>query len=115
MVEGNVAAGTGRREKRMNIEKKLEEGVVTLRVSGRLDTNTAPELEAELPKDGNGVREIVFDLEPLEYISSAGLRVLLMAQRRVMAGGGSVAIANPNGVVRDVLDMTGCSDIFEIR
>ena len=61
----------------MNIEKKLENGVLTLAVGGRLDTNTSPELEAEVTTEG--VSEIVFDFAALEYISSAGLRVLMGA------------------------------------
>ena len=94
----------------MNIEKKLENGVLTLAVGGRLDTNTSPELEAEVTTEG--VSEIVFDFAALEYISSAGLRVLMGAQKALAATGGKVRVVNPNAMVKGVFDITGCSDIF---
>ena len=96
----------------MNIDKKLDGGKLSLKLSGRLDTNTSPQLEAELKLDG--VNEITFDLAELEYVSSAGLRVFLTAQKAMMACGGQMTIANPNDTVRGVFDITGCSDIFTI-
>ena len=96
----------------MNIEKKQENGKLSLVLTGRLDTNTAPDLEAELKLDG--VNEIVFDITGLEYVSSAGLRIFLSAQKAMMACGGSMTIAHPNATVRGVFDITGCSDIFTI-
>ncbi len=96
----------------MNIEKKLDGGKLSLKVIGRLDTNTSPELEAEMTFDG--VNEILFDLSELEYVSSAGLRVFLTAQKAMMACGGQMTIANPNATVKGVFDITGCSDIFTI-
>ena len=74
----------------MDIDKKLNDGVMTLAVSGRLDTNTSPELEAEVKTDG--IKEVIFDFAGLEYISSAGLRVLMGAQKAMMANGGKVKI-----------------------
>ncbi len=97
----------------MNIEKKLEDSRLTIALDGRLDTNTSPELEAELSLDG--VTEVVFDLAGLEYISSAGLRIFLAAQKKMMAGGGKVVLRAPNAMVRSVLDITGCADIFEVQ
>ena len=97
----------------MEIDKKLENGKLTLALAGRLDTNTSPELEAELTLDG--VNEVVFDLANLEYISSAGLRIFLTAQKKMMACGGSVLLKSPNAMVRSVLDITGCADIFQIQ
>ncbi len=94
----------------MNIEKKLENGVLTLAVGGRLDTNTSPELEAEVTTEG--VSEIVFDFAALEYISSAGLRVLMGAQKALAASGGKARVVNPNAMVKGVFDITGFSDIF---
>ena len=94
----------------MNIEKKLENGVLTLAVGGRLDTNTSPELEAEVTTEG--VSEIVFDFAALEYISSAGLRVLMGAQKALAASGGKVRVVNPNAMVKGVLDITGFSAIL---
>ncbi len=96
----------------MNIEKKLDGGKLSLKVIGRLDTNTSPELEAEMNLDG--VNEVLFDLSELEYVSSAGLRIFLTAQKAMMACGGQMTIANPNAIVKGVFDITGCSDIFTI-
>lgn len=96
----------------MEISKKLEDGRLTLKVAGRLDTNTSPDLEAELKLDG--VNEIVFDFAALEYISSAGLRVLMTAQKAMMAAGGQMTIAHPNEMVKSVFDITGMSSIFNI-
>ena len=97
----------------MNIEKKLDGGKLFFSLEGRLDTNTSPELEAELVLDG--VTEVVFDLANLEYISSAGLRIFLTAQKKMMASGGKVILKSPNDMVRSVLEITGCADIFEIQ
>ena len=96
----------------MKIEKTLEGEKLTLTVGGRLDTNTSPELEAEMALDG--VKDVVFDLAGLEYISSAGLRVLMAAQKAMMAAGGKMSVANPNAMVKGVLDMTGLSSVFTI-
>ena len=96
----------------MKIEKKLEDGRLTLKLEGRLDTNTSPELEGELKLDG--VNEIVFDFAALEYISSAGLRVLMGAQKAMMVSGGKMSILSPNEMVRSVFDITGMSSIFTI-
>lgn len=96
----------------IQIEKKLEDGKLTLTVAGRLDTDTSPMLAEEIKCDG--VTNVVFDFAGLEYISSAGLRVLMAAQKGVMAVGGKVVVMNPNGIVKGVLDMTGLSGVFEI-
>ena len=96
----------------MTIDKEFSGGRLSLKVGGRLDTNTSPELEAELKLDG--VSEVVFDFSGLEYISSAGLRVLMTAQKAMMAVRGKVTVASPNEMVRGVLDMTGLSSVFEI-
>ena len=97
----------------MQIEKEIEDGILTLKISGRLDTNTSPQLEAEIPQ--TDLSGIVFDLSGTEYMSSAGLRVLLGAQKRMIACGGSMRILSPNATVREVFDITGCSSIFTIE
>lgn len=97
----------------MTIDKKLENGKLTLALSGRLDTNTSPDLEAAT-KVLDGVEELVFDFAGLEYIASSGLRVLLSAQKEMSAKGGRMVVANPNDMVRGVFEMTGLDDIFEI-
>ena len=96
----------------MTIDKKLENGKLTLAPAGRLDTNTSPELETALELDG--VTEVVFDFSAVEYIASAGLRVLMKAQKAMMLVGGKMAVANPNAMVKDVFDMTGMSGVFTI-
>ncbi len=96
----------------MQIERQLNGNTLTLKVGGRLDTNTAPDLEAALKLDG--VESVVFDFAGLEYISSAGLRVLMTAQKAMMACGGKMAVAHPNDTVKGVLDITGMSSIFTI-
>ena len=96
----------------MEVSRNLEGGTLTLAVSGRLDTNTSPELEAEMKLDG--AEEVVFDLAGLEYMSSAGLRVLMSAYKTMTARGGSVKIVNPNAMVKSVFDITGLSGVFSI-
>jgi len=92
----------------MQINKKQEANKLTLEPIGRVDTITAPELEAVIVTDG--VDELVFDLAQVDYISSAGLRVLLSAQKRM--AGKSMKIANSRPAVKEVFDITGFSDIF---
>lgn len=96
----------------MQVEKNLENGILTVKVNGRLDTNTSQELEAELKLDG--VKEVVFDFAGLEYIASAGLRILLTVQKAMMACDGTMKVANPNAMVSGVFDMTGLSGVFTI-
>ena len=99
----------------LEIEKQQQEegGRQVYVLRDRLDTNTAPVLEGELALDG--VKDVAFDLSGLDYVSSAGLRVFLAAQKRLMAAGGGVSLLSPNQSVRSVLDMTGLSDVFAIQ
>ena len=92
----------------MQINKNQEAGKLTLAPIGRVDTITSPELEAAIVLDG--VEELVFDLSQVDYISSAGLRVLLSAQKKM--AGKSMKIANAKPAVKEVFDITGFSDIF---
>ena len=96
----------------MNIDKKLDNGRLTIKVDGRLDTNTSPELEEAMNLDG--VTGVVFDFSGLEYVSSAGLRILMTAHKAMMACGGKMSVVNPNAVVKGVFDMTGMSDVFNV-
>lgn len=84
---------------------------MTITVSGRLDTLTSPKLEEELKLAG--VEKLVFDLEKLDYISSAGLRVMLGAQKTMMAQG-EMELRHVSQIVREVFDMTGFSSFFTI-
>lgn len=96
----------------MNIDKKQDDGCLTLKVEGRLDTNTSPELEAELKLDG--VKEVVFDFSGLEYISSAGLRVLMVTHKAMAASSGTMKILHPNSMVLGVFGITGLDSVFAI-
>ena len=97
----------------MTINKKLEGLKLEILLEGRLDTTTSPALEAELKQSVNGIEELVFDFAKLEYISSAGLRILLAAQK-IMSKQGSMVIKNVNEVIGEVFDVTGFSDILTI-
>ena len=98
----------------MRIEKNQEGEKLNLAVIGRLDTTTAPELEQELKESLEGVKELILDLAGLEYISSAGLRVLLAVQRR-MNKQGSMKLVNVNELVMEVFEVTGFSTILTIE
>ena len=98
----------------MTIDKKAEGKRLELKVSGRLDTMTAPELESVIKNSLDGVEELVLDFEKLEYISSAGLRVVLGA-RKAMGDSGSFAVRNLCSDVREIFDITGFSDIITIE
>ena len=98
----------------MNINKNKEDAKMTIAMEGRLDTRTAPLLEGELKDSLADITELVFDFSKLEYISSAGLRVLLVAQK-AMNKQGSMVIRNVNDVIMEVFEVTGFSDILTIE
>ena len=97
----------------MIIEKKQNGTALTIELEGRLDTTTAPELEKELNALGN-VNELTLDFGKLEYISSAGLRVLLAAHK-IMSRKGGMKVTNVNEIVNEVFEVTGFSDILTIE
>ena len=98
----------------MTIEKKINNEAATLIVSGRLDTQTAPELENELDAVLSGIKELTFDFTNLEYVSSAGLRVILKAQK-AMNMQGSMKLTGVNDSIMEVFDITGFLDILTIE
>ena len=98
----------------MTISKKLEGTTLKIELEGRLDTMTAPELEAELKADMESIDSLVLDFSKLEYISSAGLRVLLSAHKAMSAKGG-MKLKNINEIVQEVFEVTGFSDILNIE
>lgn len=98
----------------MTVTKTLEEKVLNVKVEGRLDTATAPALEEELAEVLEEAEELVFDLEGLEYMSSAGLRILLATQKKMTLKGG-MKVINVNDVIREIFDITGFSDILTIE
>ena len=98
----------------MEIKKELNGTALTIRVIGRLDAGSAPELSKELTTALDGVTDLTFDFAELQYIASAGLRVLLVAQKR-MNKQGSMKLIHVNESVMEVLDMTGFASLMTIE
>lgn len=98
----------------MEIKKNLNGSTLTIAIDGRLDTTSAPSLEAELKASTDGVKELIFDFEQLKYISSAGLRVILGAQK-LMNKQGSMVIKNVNADINEIFEITGFNDILTIE
>ena len=98
----------------MTIEKKVNGNALEIALEGRLDTMTAPELEAELNQSLGSVDSLTLDFSKLEYISSAGLRVLLSAHK-VMSAKGGMKVTNVNEIVQEVFEVTGFADILNIE
>ena len=98
----------------MNIAKTENSKVITLALAGRLDTTTAPNLEAEIKALPSDTEKLVLDMTSLEYISSAGLRVLLAAQKQMGKSGG-MAIRGANDTIMEVFTVTGFVDILNIE
>ena len=98
----------------MEIKKTLEGGKLTVAISGRLDTTTAPELEEALKESMDGISELVIDFTETEYISSAGLRVLLSAEK-TMNKQGSMIVTGVNDVIMEIFEVTGFVDILDIQ
>ena len=98
----------------LNINKKVENEKTCFGLEGRLDTVTSPDLEKELKASLDGVKELVMDFEKLEYISSAGLRVLLSAQK-IMAKQGEMKIIHVNESIMEIFEVTGFADILTIE
>ncbi len=98
----------------MTINKDLKGTELIISLEGRLDTITAPELEKELNASLNGVQALTFDFDKLEYISSAGLRVLLAAQK-CMNKQGTMVVRNVNETISEIFEVTGFNDILTIQ
>ena len=98
----------------MTIEKNLNGTELNVKVVGRLDTTTAPELEKEIMDSVAGVTKLVLDFEALEYLSSAGLRVLLQAQK-TMNKQGEMVVRNVNETIAEIFEVTGFSDVLTIE
>ena len=98
----------------MNIDIQKAGSKMFVALEGRVDTATAPELEEKLLGELKGISELVFDFEKVVYISSAGLRVLLMAHRN-LAYGGTTKVINANQIVREVFEVTGFTEILTIE
>ena len=98
----------------MEIQKERQDNKLTVALAGRLDTTTAPELEAALAESLEGVEELSLDFKDLEYISSAGLRILLSTQKK-MSRQGEMKLTNVGETVMEVLEVTGFADILTIE
>lgn len=98
----------------LNINKSTDSSKLTVALEGRLDTNTSPDLEASLQESLDGVTELVLDLEKLDYISSAGLRVLLAAHK-MMSKQGSMKVVHVNTTVMEIFEITGFLDILTVE
>ena len=98
----------------MKIIKDLNNGNLVVSIVGEINSFTAPELEEVIKNDLNGVKSLVFDFKEVEYLSSAGLRVLLVAQK-IMAKQGKTSLRNVNKSVMEVFEITGFSNILDIE
>ena len=98
----------------MTINKHMNGNALTIALEGRLDTTTAPELEKELKAAMDGIDALTFDFSALDYISSAGLRVLLTAQKTMSKKDG-MKVVNVNELVMEVFEVTGFADILTIE
>jgi anti-sigma B factor antagonist len=101
-------------KKMLNISMDTNGSELIVNLEGRLDTSTSPQLENDLKANIDGVSELIFDIKDLQYISSAGLRVLLSAQK-IMNKQGSMVIRNSSEEVKEIFDVTGFSDILTIE
>lgn len=99
----------------MNIATTIDGNKATMIIDGKLSVSTSPDLEREIAALPETVNEFVLDLSGLEYISSAGLRVLVSTQKLATQRGGSMVLLNPREEVSEVFDMTGLSDVFTIK
>ena len=95
----------------INVERDFE--LVTLGITGRLDTTTAPNLETVVSELSEDTKELVFDMAELEYISSAGIRVILGAYKKMSSNQGIMRIKKANDMVREVFEMTGLSQMID--
>ena len=98
----------------MTITKKQNGTSLEIALEGRLDTTTAPELDSVVKSDLEGITNLTMDLEKLEYLSSAGLRVLLSAQK-IMNKQGEMVVVNTNETIMEIFEITGFSDILTIQ
>ena len=98
----------------MNINIEKENGITLMKLEGRLDTTTAPELEKAINNEGDALKSLVLDFKGVDYISSAGLRVLLTAQKKMNIQG-QMELNNVSEAVMDIFEMTGFADILVIR
>jgi len=98
----------------MTIEKTMTGSELVICLTGRLDTTTAPQLESEIKENISGIKTLIFDFSALDYLSSAGLRVLLTAQK-TMNKQGEMVVRNVNETIAEIFEVTGFCDILTIE
>lgn len=98
----------------MTISKQQNGSELTMALKGRLDTTTAPDFEKELKESLHGVNSLILDCRELDYVSSAGLRVLLFAHKTMSARDG-MKIIHANEIIREVFDVTGFADFLKVE
>ena len=99
----------------MKIEMTKDSGKLTAKITGSIDTVTAPELEKELKSQWDNVTELILDFTAVDYISSAGLRVMMSADQRMTDADGKMSIRNANDDVKEVFEMTGFDDLLHFE
>lgn len=99
----------------MTVTTDTENKKMTAAIDGRLDTSTSPELESKLKDIPAGITELNLDMKDTEYVSSAGLRIILSLHKRMTKSSGTLYISNVNESVKEIFDITGFSDILDIR
>ena len=97
----------------MNINKEMQDGVLTVYLEGKLDTVTTPQAEKELEEDVDAASQLVLDMKTLKYLSSAGLRMILKLHKKMNEKDG-MTIKNVNESIMEIFDMTGLTSIFKI-
>ena len=98
-----------------SIDRKKDGDNLYFSISGRLDTTTSPELETAIKEEMDNTASLTIDMENLDYISSAGLRVLLLAQKKMNERDGVLTVKKPNMVIREIFEMTGFNEFLTIE
>lgn len=99
----------------MKIQSKVEEGVTYLHIDGRVDSNTSPQLQESILESFRSTKQVVLDFEKVEYISSAGLRALLIGQKTATTKKGSMELIHVSDMVMEILETVGFAEILTIR
>lgn len=98
----------------MTLKKTLNDTTLTIEIEGRVDASTSPQLEEEIKTSAAGVKKLVLDFQNVEYISSAGLRVLLKSQKMMMKQG-QMIVTNASETIREVFELTGFMDYLTLE
>jgi anti-sigma B factor antagonist len=99
----------------MEVKFNKQDSTLTVTISGNIDTVTAPELDTKLQENLSGIKDLILDFAAVDYISSAGLRVILMANQQLEDADGTMTIKNANDDVRDVFEMTGFDSLLNLE